>query len=134
MLKLIAPVVKKRVSVQNLENSNSETENVLPNSTSTPIKTRATTSKTTQMNSRNIVTGVLIDSTNQPTKQTETTFTKRRLQRTSYNFKARVCTTTAMPKAVTASLPVFDTKSGTFKIFEAFFRNNIKKYPHLTEI
>ena len=53
MLKLIAPVVKKPISVQNLENSDSEPENVLPNTTSTPIKTQATTSKTTPVKCRN---------------------------------------------------------------------------------
>ena len=45
MLKLIAPVVKNPVTLQNLEN--------LDNTTSTPIKTKATTSKTTPVNSRN---------------------------------------------------------------------------------
>ena len=56
MLKLIAPVVKKPTSVQNLENSDSEPETVLPNTTSTSIKIKATTSKTTPVNSRNIYT------------------------------------------------------------------------------
>ena len=53
LLKLIAPVIKNPVTLQNLENSDSEPDNVLPNTASTPIKTRATTSKTTPMNSRN---------------------------------------------------------------------------------
>ena len=53
MLKLIAPVVKKPVPGQNLENSDSEPENVLPNTTSTPIKRKAATSKTTPVNSGN---------------------------------------------------------------------------------
>ena len=35
---------------------------------------------------------------------------------------------------LTASLPVFDGKSEKFEIFEDLFRNNIKMYPHLTEI
>ena len=39
-----------------------------------------------------------------------------------------------MPKALTASLPVFDGKSEKFELFEDLFRNNIKMYPHLTEI
>ena len=54
MLKSIAPVVKKPPTVQILENSYSELENVLLNTTSTPIKTKATTSKTTPVYSRNI--------------------------------------------------------------------------------
>ena len=52
MLKLIAPVVKTPAT-QNLENSDSEPKNVLPNTTSTSIKTKATTSKITAVNSRN---------------------------------------------------------------------------------
>ena len=36
-----------------------------------------------------------------------------------------------MPKALTASLPVFDGKS---ELFEDQFRKSIKMYPHLTEI
>ena len=39
-----------------------------------------------------------------------------------------------MPNALTASLPVFDCKSEKFELFEDLFRNNIKMYPHLTEI
>ena len=39
-----------------------------------------------------------------------------------------------MPKALTASLPVFDGKSEKFELFEDLLRNNIKMYPHLTEI
>ena len=80
ILKLKDPAVKKSVTVQKLENSDSEPENVLSNTTSTPIKTKATTSETSRLkvNSRNMVTGVLKDSTNQP--KTKTTFTKRTLQ------------------------------------------------------
>ena len=39
-----------------------------------------------------------------------------------------------MPKALTASLPVFDGKSEKFKLFKDLFQKNIKMYPHLTEI
>ena len=53
MLRLIAPAVKNPATVQNLENSASEPENVFLNTTSTPIKTKTTTSKTTPVNSRN---------------------------------------------------------------------------------
>ena len=53
MLRLIAPAVKRTITLQNLENSDSEPESVLPNTTSTPIKTKATTFKTTPLNSRN---------------------------------------------------------------------------------
>ena len=39
-----------------------------------------------------------------------------------------------MPKALTASLPTFDGKFEKLELFEDLFRNNIKMYPHLTEI
>ena len=39
-----------------------------------------------------------------------------------------------MPKALTASLPVFDGKSKKIELFEDLFRNNIKMYQNLTEI
>ena len=34
-----------------------------------------------------------------------------------------------MPKALTASLPIFDGKSEKFELFEDLFRNSIKMYP-----
>ena len=39
-----------------------------------------------------------------------------------------------MPKALSASLPVFDGKSEKIELFEDLFRKNIKLYPQLTEI
>ena len=55
IIKLIAPAI-----VQNLENSESESEGIVPNT----IKSKTTsTSKTTPLNSRNMVTGTLNDST-----------------------------------------------------------------------
>ena len=39
-----------------------------------------------------------------------------------------------MPKALTATLSVFDGKSKKFELFADSFRNNIKVYPHLTEV
>ena len=53
MLKLIAPANKKPATFQNLENSNSDSENVFPNTTSTPRKTKETTSKTTPVKCSN---------------------------------------------------------------------------------
>ena len=53
MLKLTAPTVKKSTIPQNLEDSDSETENTHPASTSTPINSKATTSKNTPISSRN---------------------------------------------------------------------------------
>ena len=39
-----------------------------------------------------------------------------------------------MPKALTTSLPTFDGKCEKFELFEDLFLNNLKMYPHLTEI
>ena len=55
MLKQIAPASKKTVVSQDLVGSDSEPENVFPNTTSTPIKNKATTFKTTPVNTRNNV-------------------------------------------------------------------------------
>ena len=53
MSKLIAPMTKKSSDYQALENSDSEPENISVVRTSTPVKTKATTSKTTPINTRN---------------------------------------------------------------------------------
>ena len=53
MLKRIAPMTKKSSRHQALENSDSEPDNFSVARTSTPVKTKATTSKTTPVNSRN---------------------------------------------------------------------------------
>ena len=91
-----------------------------------------------------MVTGVLNDSTNQPTKRLKqqrasNEQTKDRPSTSKILFAPQPQTFPAtnllpMPKALTASLPVFDGKSEKFELFEDLFRNNIKMYPHLTEI
>ena len=55
MLKLIAPTVKKQTIITAAEETDSESENIPENTTSTPIKnkTTATTRKITPVNSRN---------------------------------------------------------------------------------
>ena len=54
MLKLIAPVSKKRPVSSNTQDSDSDQENISVARTSTPVKTQiATSSKTTPVNSRN---------------------------------------------------------------------------------
>ena len=91
-----------------------------------------------------MVTGVLNDSTNQPPKRLK--------QQPMPSEQQKDCPSTSkilfapqpqifppanllpMPKALTASLPVFDGKSEKFELFGDLFRNNIKMYPHLTEI
>ena len=68
MLKLIALLNRKQPVCLNVQDS--EPENVSVARTSTTMKSNtATSSKTTPTNSRNMVTGVLNVSTNQPTKR-----------------------------------------------------------------
>ena len=145
MLKLIAPASKKRPISSNTQDSDSDQENISVARTSTPVKTQtATSSKTTPVNSRDMVTGVLNDSTNQPTKRLKqqrasNEQTKDRPSTSKILFAPQPQTFPAtnllpMSKALTASLPVFDGKSEKFELFEDLFRNNIKMYPHLTEI
>ena len=70
MIKLIAPLNKKQPVSSNVHDSDSEPESISVARTSTPVKTNtATIPKTTPVSSRNVVTGVLNDSTNQPTKR-----------------------------------------------------------------
>ena len=145
IFKLVALLSKKRSAFVNIQNSDSEAENISVAKTSTPVKTNtATGSKTTPVNSRNMVTGVLNDSTNQPMKRPkqQRAFSEQTKDRPStskilfvpqpQNFPP--VNQLPMPKALTASHPVFDGKSEKFELFEDLFRNNIKKHPHLTEI
>ena len=146
MLKLIAPVTKKHAEARASEETDSDPENIPENATSTPIKTKttATTRKTTPIKSRNMVTGVLNDSTKLGKKKTrphrpqslppnERPSTSRLLFAPQLEIH-QPPHLPSMPKALTASLPVFDGKSEKFELFEDLFRNNIKMYPHLTEI
>ena len=145
MFKLIAPLNKKRVVSLENQDSDSEVENISVAQTSTPVKTiTATNTKTTPVNSRNMVTGVVNDSTNQPTKR------PKQQRPPSEQTRDRPCTSKIlfapqpqtipptnllpMPKALTASLPVFDGKSEKFELFEDLFRNNIRMYPQLSEV
>ena len=87
-----------------------------------------------------MVTGVLNDSTNQPKRakvrsQSQPPSKERpTAARTLFAPDKSSTTTLPMPKALTASLPNFDGKSENIELFEDLFRNNIKMYPHLTEI
>ena len=71
MLKSKAPLNRKQPVCSNVQDSDSEPGNISVARTSTPVKTytAATRSKTTPNNSRNMVTGFLNDSANQPTKR-----------------------------------------------------------------
>ena len=143
MLKLIATLNKKQPVSPNVQDSNSEPENISVARTSTPVKINtATIPKTSPVNSRNMVTGVLIDSTNQPTKKPKRMQGEQSKDRPSTSkilFAPQTqifpsANVLPMPKALTASLPVFDGKSEKFELFEDLFRNTIRMYPHLTEI
>ena len=89
-----------------------------------------------------MVTGVLNDSTNQPTKRPKRMRSEQSKDRPSTSkilFAPKTQTFPTdnllpMPKALTASLPVFDGKSEKFELFEDLFSSKIKMYPHLTEI
>ena len=144
VLKLIAPTTRKQTVITASDETDSESENVPENATSTPIKTKttATTHKTTP--ARNMVTGVLNDSTNLGKKKTrphrpQSLPPNERPSTSRLLFAPQPEThppphPPSMPKALTASLPVFDGKSKKFELFEDLFRNNKKMYPHLTEI
>ena len=69
MMKLIVLMAEKSSAQQNVQDSDSETENISVAQTSTPMRTNTVTSKTTPIDSRNTVTGVLNDSTNQSSKK-----------------------------------------------------------------
>ena len=130
MLKLLKPETRESVR----ENVGEEIENET-RSFYTPTKTVRTNSTLTnnQCSSRNVVTGVLTDSTNQPKRtkarsQSEPTSKERPVvARTLFAPEKNDGTALPMPKA-------FDGKSEKFELFEDLFRKNIKMYPHLTEI
>ena len=70
VLKLIAPLNKKRLARLNDQGFDSEPEYISVARTSTLVKPNMAVPKTTPVNSRNMLTGVLNDSTtNQPTKR-----------------------------------------------------------------
>ena len=139
MLKLIAPTSKRQTVITASEETDSESENVPENAASTPIKTKATatTRKLTPVNSRNMVTGVLNDSTNLGNEKTpphrpqslppnERPSTSRLLFAPQPEIHLPP-QPPSMPKALTAWLMVSPNNSN-------LFRNNVKMYPHLTEI
>ena len=136
MLQLLAPVSRKRLISANVHEFYSEPEDVSVARTSTPVKTiTATSSRTTPGNSRNMVTGVLNDSTNQPTKRQKQpcVYSEQAKDRPSISkilFEPQPQTFPSshllpMPKALTASLPVFDGKSEKFELFEDLIRSEI---------
>ena len=53
MMEHVVPFIKKSSDHQNIQDTDSETENISVTRTSTPVKTNTATSKTTPINSRN---------------------------------------------------------------------------------
>ena len=136
MLKLLKPEIRENAR----DNIDEEMENET-RSFHTP--TRSVRINSTQNDSnicRNMVTGVLTDSTNQPKRtkarsQSQPTSKERPVvARTLFATDNNDGIDLPMPKALTASLPTFDGKSKKFELFEDLFRNNNKMYPHFTEI
>ena len=127
-MKLVTPSAKKSSAHLNARDSDSETENTFVARTSIPVETNTTASKTTPINSPNMVTGVLNDSTNQPTKrpkqqrslceQAKDRPSTSRLLFAPQRETLQPPNMLPLPKALTASLPVFDGKSEKFELFE----------------
>ena len=135
MMKLLRPETR--------ENVRKNVEEVVENETRsfyTPTRSvRISLTQNDQNVSRNMMTGVLTDSTNHPKRpkirsQSQPAAKERpAAARTLFGADKVDPTTLPMPKALTASLPTFDGKSDKFEHFEDLFRNNIKMYPHLTK-
>ena len=136
MLELLKPKTRENVRDNFDEEMENETRNVY-----TPTKSVRINSTQNDPNvCRNMMTGVLTDSTNQPKRtkarsQSQPTSKERPVvARTLFATDKNDGTALPMPKALTASLRTFDGKTEKFELFEDLFRNNIKMYPHLTEI
>ena len=136
MLKLLKPETRGIIRENTEEEVEEETRSFY-----TPTKSvRISSTQNDPIVCRNMVTGALTDSTNQPKRtkarsQSQPTSKERPIvARTLFASEKGDSTTLPMPKALTASLPTFDGKSEKFELFEDLFRNNIKMYPHLTEI
>ena len=136
MLELLR--LETRESVR--DNFDEETENETRNFYTPTKSVRINPTQNDPNICRNMVTGVLIDSTNQPKRakvrsQSQPPSKERpAAARTLFAPDKSSTTMLPMPKTLTASLPTFDGKSEKFELFEDLFRNNIKMYPHLTEI
>ena len=129
MLQLLKPETGENIRNHADDETESETRNFY-----TPTKTVRITS--TQNNdscsSRNMVTGVLNDSTIQLKRpkiisQSQPASKERPIvARTLFAPDKNDGAVLPLPKALTASVPTFDGKSEKFELFEDLFRNNIK--------
>ena len=114
MLKLLRPGLGENVRDSTVEESENETRNFY---TPTKIVRINSTQNNDPDTSRNIVTGVLIDSTSHPKgpkirSQSQPAAKERpAAARTLFGAEKIGSTTLPMPKALTASLPTFDGKS-----------------------
>ena len=110
-----------------------ETENEVTSFYTPKKSVRINSTQNNQNESRNMVTGVLTDSTNQPKRP------KMRYQSQSASKERLVVARTLFASDkndgfMLPMLPTFDVKSEKFELFEDLFRANIKMYQHLTEI
>ena len=128
MLKLLKPETRGNIRENTEEEVEEETRNFY-----TPTRSvRISSSQNDSIACRNMVTGVLTDSTNQPKKtkarsQSQPTSKERPVvARTLFTSEKGDSTTLPMPKALTASLPTFDGKSEKFELFEDLFRKQHK--------
>ena len=123
MLKLLKPEIRGNTRENTEEEVEEETRNFY-----TPTKSvRISSTQNDPSISRNMVTGVLTDSTNQPKRtkarsQSQPTSKERPIvARTLFATDKNDGTALPMPKALTASLPTFDGKSEKFELFEDLF-------------
>ena len=128
MLRLLEPERRENVRENTEEETEKETRSFYTPTKS--VRINSTQNNDTNV-SRNMMTGVLTDFTNHPKIRSQS-------QPESKESPA-VAKTARTPrylsqKALTASLPTFDGKTENVELFEDLFRNNIKMYPHLTEL
>ena len=137
MLRLLKPETRENVKQNNGEETENETRSFCTPTKS--VRTNSIQNNDTNV-SRNMVTGVLTDFTNHPKRsqiksQSQPASKERHaVARTIFGAEKTDNPTLPMPKALTASLPTFDGKTENFELLEELFRNNIKMYPHITEL
>ena len=137
MLRILKPETRENVRKNNEKETENETRSFYTPTKS--VRIYSTQNNDTNV-SRNMVTGVLTDSINHTkrpkTRSQSQPASKERpaVARTLFGAERNDNPTLLMPKALTASLPTFDGKTEKFQLFEDLFHNNIKMYPHLTEL
>ena len=138
MLKLLRSETEENVRNSTIDETENETRSFHTPTKTVRIDSTSNCDSDTYA-SRNMVTGVLTDSTIHPKRpkirsQSQPAAKERpAAARTLFGADKIDSTTLPMPKALRTSLPTFNGKSDKFEFFEDLFRNNIKMYPHLTE-